>query len=558
MVKIIKTDSYFNVFPLLTDSLKGASKEIGKKNLIFCEEKISLMAERWVTESLGGTFNTEVYSFGSFLLKNKTFNSLLSREGSSMVIKKILLEAPLSCFNKSKATMSSALYDLLILLKSASVTPKDLLNAGESIEGILKNKLTDIHTIFSAYQEYLIENGLEDQSGQLDYLPEVIENYNGIEKANVYVIGYNGFTAQIRKVIKTLINKASSFTAILPYGENEFAFVNETALAIKKISQEANQKVVEQFIVTKREKEAEHIVKTIFSPDFITKTPIETQKIHASTAKSESEEFEKIACVIEQKVRSEGLKYKNFSVILPDVSGKDELIKAFNLIGVPYFIDDKVTVMNHPLITLLLSYLEIFRKNFNRKDYLSFVKNPLITQDKSLSDRYENYIYKYDLDYSAFKKPFTKDDLETEEMERLRLRVNSYLDYFSPVKLFEKIGALQTLNFLSEKLKEKARSEEVSINEQIYDYVTRIINEIKSILGEDKITLIEYKNLLISGLSAIKLSIIPQYNDAVFVGGFKEVGLYQTPAVQPDPNICIACGTCALTCPDSAIRVERK
>ena len=38
----------------------------------------------------------------------------------------------------------------------------------------------------------------------------------------------------------------------------------------------------------------------------------------------------------------------------------------------------------------------------------------------------------------------------------------------------------------------------------------------------------------------------------------KEVGLFQTPAVEPDPNVCIACGTCALVCPDSAIRIEKK
>ena len=38
----------------------------------------------------------------------------------------------------------------------------------------------------------------------------------------------------------------------------------------------------------------------------------------------------------------------------------------------------------------------------------------------------------------------------------------------------------------------------------------------------------------------------------------KEVGLYQTPAVAPDPEICIACGQCEMTCPDSAIRIEKK
>lgn len=38
----------------------------------------------------------------------------------------------------------------------------------------------------------------------------------------------------------------------------------------------------------------------------------------------------------------------------------------------------------------------------------------------------------------------------------------------------------------------------------------------------------------------------------------KETGLYATPAVEPTPEKCIACGTCEMVCPDSAIRIERE
>jgi 2-oxoglutarate ferredoxin oxidoreductase subunit delta len=37
----------------------------------------------------------------------------------------------------------------------------------------------------------------------------------------------------------------------------------------------------------------------------------------------------------------------------------------------------------------------------------------------------------------------------------------------------------------------------------------------------------------------------------------KEVGLYATPAVEPNPEKCIGCGICENTCPDSAIRIEK-
>lgn len=37
----------------------------------------------------------------------------------------------------------------------------------------------------------------------------------------------------------------------------------------------------------------------------------------------------------------------------------------------------------------------------------------------------------------------------------------------------------------------------------------------------------------------------------------KTLGLYGTPAVQPDKDVCNSCGICSIVCPDAAIAVQK-
>ena len=90
MVKLIVTDSYSDLFSALVKEFENKSKNPEDKNLIFCEAKVSLMTERVICDSLSGSFNTDVYSFGKFLRAKKHLSNLLSKEGSAMVIKQLL------------------------------------------------------------------------------------------------------------------------------------------------------------------------------------------------------------------------------------------------------------------------------------------------------------------------------------------------------------------------------------------------------------------------------------------------------------------------------------
>ena len=239
MVNLITTNSYFNMFDLLIQDLKNKGSDIQKPNLVFCEEKVSLMIERMLCYRLGGSFNTEVYSFGNFLRVQKSMDSLLSKEGSTMVVKRILSSLSLNCFKASSKTLAPTLYDLIIQLKSAKITPNDILEARQNTNGVLKNKLEDIYAVYNGYEQFIKENGFTDQSSYLSYLPSVIETTDMLKNANVYIVGFSGFTAQLRNAVDALIKRTNNLTAILCEGENELAFVNETAAFIRDLCKRA-------------------------------------------------------------------------------------------------------------------------------------------------------------------------------------------------------------------------------------------------------------------------------------------------------------------------------
>ena len=529
MVNLILTDSYFNLFPILTEELSLDSKSIDKKKLVFCESKVSLMIERQICDKFGGTFNTDVYSFGKFLSANKKFNKVLSKEGSAMAIKRILTKINLSCFKQSKENLAPALYDLIIQLKSAKITPEELLIAKESTRGVLKNKLNDINLIFSTYENYIKENGFEDQSSLLDYLPSVIENSKNVQESDVFIVGFSSFTAQMRSAIKSLISTARSVTAILVEGDNPFVFVNETADFIRSVCKENSFNLLEKKVEGDYSLSGKIISKYLFNPE--TNGKIEKKAddfVYFYSAKNPKDEIERIAEIIKSSVIEEGLKYKDFTIATSNIGEYEDQIKeAFSALDIPYFIDKPIFPLNHPLVVLIINYIDLFRKGFERETLLSFIKNPLFCQDKVLLDNFENYVKKYNVNYKGIFSSFTFpcEDFDLEKLENFRESISLILKDFNLKNMLLELKVKEKIENLSSLLKEKGEDFESAVTEQIYEKIDKLLKEMDTVLQGVTISLTELKNILTSGFSAMQLSIIPQYNDAVFIGDFKESAL---------------------------------
>ncbi len=528
MIKLIVTDSYFNLFPLLSDLLKEKAKSPEKKNLVFCEAKFSLMAERFICGALKGSFNTDVYSFGKFLRAKKPLEKLLSKEGSAMAIKRVINNVQLKCFKQSRQNLAPTLYDLIIQLKSAKVTPNDILSAQEKTHGVLKNKLADIGTIFSEYEKYLNDGGYDDQSSMLSFLPEVINQSEEIKNADVFLVGYGSFTAQMRSAVDALLINAKSVTAILVDGNNPNAYVGETAQYIKDACNKLNLNLMVNRVDGGMIEEAKAITKNLFYP--ATKIQqFNTQKISALKAETPAEEVMRVGEIIRNFVLSGKYRYSDMTIAVNDVAVYKDYIKAyFSALEIPFFLDEQKVSDTHPLVAIILAYYDIKRKGMERNIVAAFFKNPLFCADKNLSDAFENYIIKYNVNYNRFYKPFTfpaDEGVELSQLENLRIKLVDAVQSFDERSLLNNLNAEQTLLELSTKLKSYGDFEDCAVSEQIYQAVLSIFEQMDMILGKVEMSVSERKNVFLSGVSALKLSIIPQYNDAVFIGGFKECSL---------------------------------
>jgi len=515
-----------DLFVTTSNLLKDFQEDICVKNIIFCEEKISLMIEREICAKLGGSFNTEVLSFNRYKKKNTLETEVLSKEGSVMAIKKVLSGCDLKCLAPSKTSIAPNMYELISQLKSAKVSSKDLLTASSLVDNSLKEKLIDIATIFDSYEKFLQEKNLIDQSQTLDNLPEFIESNGEFKDVNVFLVGFSSWTMQGREIVKSIIKNAKSTTAILVSNPKNNVVLGETAKIFADLCAVLGVKLSKEHIISSKAGDSKIIADNLFNYYNFSGKKIDSKQTYFFESKSDKEQANKIGEIIKRKVLSGNYRYSDFTIALPSLKEcKDELIAEFEKLEIPHCFDDKKNPQNNPLIRLIISYIEVFRRNFEKECVCEFFKNPLIIKDKNLSDRLENYIYKYNVNYTNFLHPFVMgSEEEILELENARKIFAEFFADFNIDNLLTKINAEENLISLSEEIKDKDVVA-YEINKQIYNAVVKLLLDMKNILKGEKLSLLEIKNIFISGVMAMEISILPSFIDAVFIGEYKTTSL---------------------------------
>lgn len=507
----------------------SAYEKQGGVNLIFCEDRLTLIAERALLARLGGTFRSHVATFARFL---KTEENTLSKEGSVMAVGEVMTrlqrENVLQCFTSVSGIGNNArcIYETLAQLSASEITPEVLKESATLLpEDTLKKKVVDLAAIYEGYTAFLRENGFVDESRYLALLPDKIRREGSLKGVNVFFLGYASFTAQAREAIRAVLETAANVIGIFCSGEEEL-YANRAAEAFAGVCREYGKLQVRD-VGTPLDGDAEILRKGLFNP-IRAAVKRETENIHLFEAEDKTAEAEYVATKIRRAMaENEGMRYRDFAVLVSDMSGYTlPLKKAFSEYGIPYFIDEKKSLRRHPVSRFLLDCFRVVRERFSPNAVQSLTQNVLFGE----SDEYRNYLYKFANYRGGAKRPIKEGEAVSgydraaleKAREKVLLATNGIKakghgrDYCAAVrKILEDFDVENSLKRLEDSIDDVAQKGYLA---QISNALDKVLVEANLLTGDKEMSVAEFEAVLKNGLEATEISLIPLKSDAVFVG----------------------------------------
>ncbi len=507
--------------PTLDAALAALSSLIGAETgdvTIFCEDKLTLLAEKAAVAHTKGTFTATVTTFKRFL---KGDRAILSKQGSVMEIASILSEYRdvLHCFRKGAA---QAVYETIAQLLSSRADAALLRMSAAETEGMLSHKLSDLAFVLEKYQGFLAERGLLDENGYLALLPQRIEEE--LRGRHIVFFAFPSFTRQALEGVKAALGCGRKVTGIFLAGKGG-AYTNEAA-HVFRLAAEQTGEVSSAELPADLSGDAAFVAENLFSPEIYGREKCNREHIRLFRAADENGEMETVCAVIKKYVLTEGLRYRDFAVLLPDRNRFPQAERMLKDYRIPFFSDRKRPLSEHPFCRFVLGILACVHDG-GLPESVDAVLSSVYFGD---ADDYRNYLLKYGGYRGAVNRGIREDAAEKYDRERLsamREKLRAILALFPRTgmgktytaavrSLYESVGGEE----ITEKLSEKfggAEREFLGVAP-----IGEILDEIDSIAGEMNFTALEFSDLLKSGLEAKEIAMIPQSADAVFLGDATE------------------------------------
>ncbi|MEG0614147.1 MAG: PD-(D/E)XK nuclease family protein [Oscillospiraceae bacterium] len=538
----------------LIERLAFAVKQ-GKKVCAIIPDQFSFEFDKILYNEIGAENynNVEVFSFKriaeNIFLKYGAKKGIFANDMTKnaimyLSIHEVVKNDRLNFYNR-QARYATFVPQMLNMIKEfhwSGVLPENLMEKQQFMPPYLSEKIEDISLIMSEYYKNI------EKLGYKNSLNDIVEaaqsaSLNGYFKdVTIFIDEFQSYSADELAMLDTMIATADDVFLTLTTDDvtsKKSIFCNIPNSTYFELAQIANKYNVainaEKLDVYHRFKSDDIAIlsKNIFRPS---RNKFQTSgNVHIIEAPDVYSETDFICAEIRHLVRECNCKFSEIAVISRQLDGITSIISAtFERYNIPYFMDMHQPVLHKSIFLLVMSIFEIVTKKIpSTEAILRYAKTNLIGIPYAEISVLENFCYCWNIEGEMWLKDFEAVSDNSLQANELRKKIIEPLEQFKKstynatgkviiqelYNLLTVIGIEQNIVEVSEE-KAKTDAEILEIlreEKQLWNIFIDNVNVLYDVIGDEKMTLSDFRDILKLMLSESSFAAPPQTIDAVTV-----------------------------------------
>ena len=418
---------------------------------------------------------------------------------------------------------------------------------------LLSMKLQDVTVLYRAFSEFLKGHYMTGEE-VMDVLLKVLPFSEKIKGAEILFDGFTGFTPIQINVIRELLLLVRKVSVTVTMDEKEDIYSVGKPYQLFYMSK----KMIHALAGLTKDLEDPIYLKPSEKSRFAGAGALrflenhifryhknvwegEQKELQLFSAPSPLAEMNEVARRMAYLVRTKGIRYGEMAVITGNLEEYGRVAsQAFEAGEIPFFIDEKHSVLMNPFVEYLRAAMEMVVQGFPYESVFRYLRCGMSAVTREQTDQLENYVLALGIrGYEKWSHKWTRvyrgmdpgQILQMNEIREIFLEeIGELAEGFGPGKkrveeycrilyaFIVKSQVWQKLKLQEEqfkKLGEKALEKEYS---QIYGIVIDLLDKMVEILGEETVSRQEFRQLLETGLTQAEVGLIPPSMDQVMVG----------------------------------------
>lgn len=560
--------------------IEDSQKNKNKNYIIIVPEQFTLQTQKDIVSMHPnhGIMNIDVLSFLrlSYHILEETGGgdmTVLEETGKSMLVRKALEEEKeeLEIFKADikKQGFTKEMKSLISEFLQYSIKIEDLekmLQLSEK-KPLLQAKLSDTLKVYTRFRE-LLEHKYITAEEVLEVLCDVIEKSEIIKNSIICFDGFTGFTPNQYKLLEQLMILCPKIYVTVTMDRREkltrkmeafhlFHLSRDTIDRLYRIAKNTGTEILEPWYAGKegcvpyrfQNSEALACLEHNLFRYHWEKYTNKQDDIRMFCGANPKSEIIFTVSEINRLIRDEGYRYRDIAVVTGDVESYAGTIeREYEKAGFSYFVDYKKDIRQNPFVEVVGALLNMFNTNFSYEGVLRYLRSGMIQLTDGETDLLENFIIACGIrGYKTYSRPFKsrskrkQEEFHYEQLNEIRVKMMEPLaDFYEKISggkhtvlditraLYDFIIGEELYERIEDYL-EKFEQEEKPLLakefQQIYQILMDLFDKMVELLGAEEVTLKEYEELLDTGLSEIKVGLIPPGVDQIVVGDIERTRL---------------------------------